>query len=175
MTYAWAFGDDTLGSGAAVTHTYASAGTYTAVVTASNSANTGTATTQLAVTAAGDVAISGLQATNDSPTTLGQATTLTATVGSGTGVSYSWAFGDGDIGSGAIVVHTHPDLGTYMAVVTSINSINAITATTQVTVTDSAISGLNAASDSPMEPGRTTTLTATVSAGTHISYTWAFW
>jgi uncharacterized protein RhaS with RHS repeats len=50
VSYTWAFGGDTLGSGAVVTHTYASAGSYTAVVTATNSANTVTVTTQVTVT-----------------------------------------------------------------------------------------------------------------------------
>jgi YD repeat-containing protein len=73
-----------------------------------------------------------------------------------------------------VVTHTYPDLGTYVAVVTATNSINAITATTQVTVTDRTISGLTAANDGPMELERTTTLTAAVSAGSNVSYAWAF-
>ena len=36
VTYAWAFGDDALGSGANAQHTYAAIGDYTAVVTATN-------------------------------------------------------------------------------------------------------------------------------------------
>jgi spore coat protein U-like protein len=36
-SFAWDFGDSNFGSGAVVTHTYAAAGTYTVVVTASNS------------------------------------------------------------------------------------------------------------------------------------------
>ena len=37
VSYSWSFGDGTTGSGDTVTHAYASAGSYTAVVTATNS------------------------------------------------------------------------------------------------------------------------------------------
>ena len=66
--------------------------------------------------------ISGLAAVNDSPTILGQVTTLTATVSAGSNVNYTWAFGDGDTSAGAIVTHTYPGVGLYTAVVTASNS-----------------------------------------------------
>ncbi len=50
LTYAWNFGDGSFGAGATITHTYAAAGTYTAVVTATNSAGSLTATTTVYVT-----------------------------------------------------------------------------------------------------------------------------
>ncbi|HEC36404.1 MAG TPA: PKD domain-containing protein, partial [Anaerolineae bacterium] len=45
IRYTWSFGDGTSGTGQVVTHTYAAAGVYTAVVTLSNSINTVTTTT----------------------------------------------------------------------------------------------------------------------------------
>ena len=74
-------------------------------------------------------------ATNDSPTTLGQFTTLTATILMSGDISYTWAFGDGDISSGAVVTHTYPDIGFYTAMVTASNSVNVLTATTTITIT----------------------------------------
>lgn len=50
MTFTWDFGDGTTGSGAAVTHTYTAAGTYTAKVTASNAAGSLQAETTVYVT-----------------------------------------------------------------------------------------------------------------------------
>ncbi len=82
-----------------------------------------------------DEAIAGLSATNDSPTALGQATTLTATVTAGSNASYTWAFGDGQTGSGSVVTHTYPAVDLYTAVVTASNSVNVVTATTSVTIT----------------------------------------
>jgi RHS repeat-associated protein len=124
-------------------------------------------------TAAG-VPIAGLSAVNDGPTTLGQLTTLTATVTAGTDVSYAWAFGDGEMGSGSVVTHTYPDAGVYTAVVTASNSVSVVTATTAVTITDVPIAGLSAVNDSPTLAGWSTTLTATVTAGSNVTYTWAF-
>ena len=43
--------------------------------------------------------------------------------------------GDGVMGSGAVVTHTYPAIGVYMAVVTASNSINAITVTKTVSIT----------------------------------------
>ena len=79
--------------------------------------------------------ISGLVAANDSPTVLGHATTLTATVAAGSNITYTWAFGDGGLGSGAVVSHTYPAVGVYTAVVTASNSVSSLTATTTVSIT----------------------------------------
>jgi len=79
-------------------------------------------------------AIAGLVATNDSPTLLGDLTTLTATITAGSNVSYTWSFGDDTTGSGAVVTHTYPAVGVYTAVVTASNSVSVLTATTTVTV-----------------------------------------
>jgi hypothetical protein len=85
-----------------------------------------------------------LTATNDGPTTLGQATTLTATITANSGgtlflpdnMTYAWDFGDMDTGSGAVVTHTYPATGTYTALVIASNSASILTATTTVTVVE---------------------------------------
>jgi hypothetical protein len=76
IAYTWAFGDGDSGSGGVVAHTYPAIGVYTATITATNSVDIVTATTTVTV----DEAIAGLAATNDSPTEVGDATTLTATI-----------------------------------------------------------------------------------------------
>jgi uncharacterized repeat protein (TIGR01451 family) len=78
----------------------------------------------------------GLSAINDSPTMLGEVTTLTATVTAGGNVSYSWAFDDGMFGSGAVATHTYPAVGFYAALVTASNSAGELTATTWVTIAE---------------------------------------
>jgi len=50
ITFTWDFGDSTLGSGVIVTHTYVATGTYTAIVTATNSMGPVSATTIVQVT-----------------------------------------------------------------------------------------------------------------------------
>ncbi len=119
VVYSWGFGDGTGGNGAVPVHTYAAAGVYTAVVTASNSAGSSLASTRVLV----DEAITGLRAVNDSPTLLGRATTLTATLVSSSNVTYSWDFGDGTGSSGAMVGHVYTATGVYAVTVTATNSI----------------------------------------------------
>jgi PKD repeat protein len=121
-----------------VQHTYEQAGDWTATVTASNSVGWASASTLVSVErTVVDVAIEGLAAINDSPTLLGQATTLTATVTAGSDVAYSWAFGDGtsSTGEGAVVQFTYPASGDYVAIVTASNSVGLVTTTTTVSVT----------------------------------------
>jgi CSLREA domain-containing protein/uncharacterized repeat protein (TIGR01451 family) len=133
VVYTWDFGD---GSGTStnapfVDHTYSATGVYIAMVTASNSNNSQNATTIVTIN---DAPITGLNAGNDGPTTLGNPTTLTASITGGTNVNYAWAFGDGTNGSGATVMHTYPDVGQYTAVVTATNSIGSVVDTTIVTI-----------------------------------------
>jgi hypothetical protein len=70
-------------------------------------------------------------------------------------------------------MYTYPMVGIYTAVVTATNPVSQESAETVVTV-DEAIDGLGATNDSPTVLGSPTTLTATVSAGSNVSYTWAF-
>ncbi len=169
VAYTWAFGDGTLGDGAVVTHIYPLVGMYTAVVTASNSVSMLTATTSVTV----DEAIAGLSAVNDSPTPLGSPTALTVTIAAGTNVTCTWAFGDGGTSSGTAVTHTYPAVGVYNGIITASNSVSLLTASTVVTV-DETIAGLGATNDSPTTLGNSTALTATVTAGSNIAYTWTF-
>ncbi len=50
VSYTWNFGDNHFGSGAAVTHTYVTTGTFTAIVTATNSVNNLSASTLVTIT-----------------------------------------------------------------------------------------------------------------------------
>jgi PKD repeat protein len=118
--------------------------------------------------------IHGLEAINDSPTVVGESTTLTGTVSSGTNITYSWNFGDGTSGEGQILTHTYPYISNYTAILTATNSISIAVTTTSVTIYEEEISGLTAVNSSPTNIGETTVLTATVLSGTNISYGWAF-
>jgi hypothetical protein len=81
VAYAWSFGDGNSGTGATVNHSYATTGTFTAVVTASNPTGLISATTEVIIEAAPpDEPITGLVATNDGPTPVGSPTQLTTTL-----------------------------------------------------------------------------------------------
>ena len=64
--------------------------------------------------------------------------------------------------------------GSKNVIVTATNGAGVVTATTIVTITDVPITGLFAINDSPTPLDQITTLTATVVAGSDITYTWNF-
>ena len=145
-------------------------GSYTVVITATNCDSGSVVTDTLDVTVT-DLPISGLLAANDSPTMLGETTTLTASVESGTSVVYTWDLGDETSAEGAVVEHVYPAGGDYTAVVTATNSLGSEVATTTVTIDTPGI-GLGAINDSPTVLGLTTTLTATAESGAGVEYAW---
>jgi hypothetical protein len=117
-----------------------------------------------------------LEASNDGPTPLGSSTMLTATLTftPSTEFTYTWAFGDNGSGDGSVVTHTFPYAGVYTAVVTASQILSDwLVAATTVTV-EEVLTGLSILNDSPTLFGDSTTLTATVTAGSHPGYEWAF-
>jgi hypothetical protein len=78
--------------------------------------------------------ITGLTATNDSPTPLGRPTTFTATVTAGSNLIYTWDFGDTYTATGQVVTHTYAEPGVYTATVTATNLVSNATTTTTVVV-----------------------------------------
>ncbi|MGW8250463.1 MAG: PKD domain-containing protein, partial [Anaerolineales bacterium] len=121
VTYTWQADDQPpathLGGGSdSAAFTWESIGTKLIQITADNSFSQVSSTHTITIT---DVAISGLVAISNSPTPLGQPTTLSASVQDGTNVVFDWDFGDGVSGSGAQVTHTYPATGSYTARVTA--------------------------------------------------------
>ena len=171
VTYEWDFGDGSPTETAQnVTHTYPAVGNYTATVTATNSVSSDSTTTSVTV----DQTIAGLSASNDSPTALGSLTSLSASVTAGSNITYEWDFGDGSPNeTGQNVTHTYPTVGDYIATVTATNSVSSDSTTTSVAINQT-ITGLSATNDSPTTLGETTTLTATISAGSNVTYEWDF-
>jgi PKD repeat protein len=78
--------------------------------------------------------MSGLSATNNSPTVLGNPTTLTASVAGPYYANFNWSFGDATVGYGGSIVHTYAALGVYTATVTATNGGFTNTLSTRVTV-----------------------------------------
>jgi PKD repeat protein len=169
-SYSWNFGD---GSAASTqqnpSHTYNSAGTYTAKLTVTDSstpAKTATSNVTITVSAVG----SPLTATASGTPTSGQVPLNVAFTGTGTGgtppYGYSWNFGDGSAASTQQnPSHTYNSAGTYTAKLTVTDSSTpAKTATSNVIITASPIAGT--------VPGAPTGLTA--SAGNaQVSLGWA--
>lgn len=137
-SFEWDFGDGTSAGGAQVSHAYATAGTYTVVLTVTDDAGrVGTTTTSVTV-GSGDPSAnftfnpSAPRAGN--PVTF-DASTSTAATGR-TITSYTWSFGDGTTGTGRTVTKTYALAGTYDVVLTvTDNAGKTGTATRSVTVT----------------------------------------
>lgn len=86
-----------------------------------------------------EVAITGLKAHNDGPTTLGHTTWLYTTMTTGSNVRFEWDCGDGYTARGTNVRHTYTQPGEYMATVTARNATSTMRATTFVMVCQSDI------------------------------------
>lgn len=118
LSYSWSFGDGTSGTGASVSHTYASPGVYTVSLTVKDSDGS-TSTVPRSVTVHGAPAAAFTAATANP--TAGAPVSFN---GSGSGeqdgsiASYSWNFGDGSAGSGPLVSHTYLKPGIYTATLT---------------------------------------------------------
>ncbi len=122
-----------------------------------------------------DTPFTALSLQSDAPTALGGTTTFTATH-DGAPQLYAWSFGDGSVRqtTDPVVTYTYATTGRYTALVTATNTATVLTATTTVTVTEVPVAGLAAYNDGPTPIGEPTTLNATVSAGTNVSFTWDF-
>src|SRR2546430_378765 len=114
--YVWDFGDDIGGTGATVTHSYATAGGHRASVIVTDTVR-GTAEGSVTLT------VSDLVITSEASRTqavTGEAISFTgsATGGAGGPYAYSWDFGDGKTETGATVTHSYATAGTFTPKVT---------------------------------------------------------
>ncbi len=119
QTYRWSFGDGAwaTGSGHGASHTYSSAGTYSALLAVTDdSGNTAVTTKDIIVTNAAPTAALTLSCS-------GQTCSFDGSGSSdrdGAIIAYHWSFGDGATGDGATAQHTfaHPGTNTVTLTVT---------------------------------------------------------
>ncbi|WP_299325033.1 PKD domain-containing protein [uncultured Maribacter sp.] len=122
VSYAWDYGDGTMGSGITSTHTYTLVGNFTAKLTITDSADLTNTENILITVSAPD---------NTAPTAVAAATPLSgetpllidfdasASTDDNGIFSYSWDFGDGTANeTGSLISHTYTDEGTYNAILT---------------------------------------------------------
>ncbi len=134
-----------------------------------------------AVRNAGALAVT-VVATNNSPTILGQMTTLTATVNvtDTSKLTFAWILGDSQAANGAVVKHAYREVGDYEAWVIVSDGVNVVSAHTLVKIVPVPPpivvppKGLRAGSDAPQEAGKPIRFWATVDQGTDVIYTWDF-
>jgi len=140
-SWSWNFGDSSSVNATQQNpvHTYASAGTYTVALTATNSAGSNTLTRTGYITVSSGVVapvanFAGTPSSGTAPLTV----TFTDS-STNTPTSWSWSFGDGSSVNATVKnpVHTYASAGTYTVALTATNSAgsNTITRTNYITVT----------------------------------------
>jgi PKD repeat protein len=136
LTYSWSFGDGTTASGQNVDHAFASAGTYTVILTVSDSEGAHTSVTATATVTGGPTGSAG-------PAQAGQEGSLFSFVGTASGglgaLGFSWNFGDGTSPVTGTLTPTHVYAvdGQYTVTLTVTDSLGRTgTYTTGATVTN---------------------------------------
>ncbi|RGE16223.1 PKD domain-containing protein, partial [Leucobacter sp. wl10] len=175
VEYTWDFGDGSpvvTGASAAVAHTYAETGTYTAKLTVRDSRGlVGTAEESVSV-----VGPNQLPTASFTPSASGLTVTVDGSGSAdadGTVESYSWDWGDGsEPGSGALASHAYAAAGTYTVTLTATDDRGGSSSTTrEVEVTHAAPAATFEASASGLtvetDAGETT-----ASDGATLSYAW---
>jgi len=188
-SYVWSFGDGGSSSGVTPSHTYNSAGAYTAQLTATDddgATDTATRTIQVSAT---PVANNPPSASFTASPTSGQApltvsfNASSSSDSDGTITSYVWSFGDGGSSSGVTTSHTYNSAGAYIAQLTVTDDDGATdtaTRTIQVSATPVANNPPSASFTASPTSGQaplTVSFNASSSSdsdGTITSYAWAF-
>ncbi len=173
-TCKWTFGDGGTANTCSASHSYTSAGTFTAIVTATDALGvTATNNTTMTVSPKLTVAVT----TSTSNPVVGQSLTLTATPSGGVGTATcTWNFGDNTTGPGCSTIHTYATSGTFTATVTA-TDVLTVNATKSVTFNvGSALAVILVISANPTELAVSTTFTARATGGSppYFSYNWTF-
>lgn len=177
VTYAWNFGDGNTGSGQTINHTYATTGTFTVYLTATNNLTSVVITKSVT---SEHKPISGLALTVfPQPAAYLNPIQFIATIDQGTGVTYDWRFAQVTATTAESVVVFTNDLpeGTYTAWVTASNGLNSQTVIETFDIElipDEAISGLTVQNSGPTPFLATTIFTANIATGENVRFQWNF-
>ena len=177
--YSWNFGDSSTGSGFSVTHTYATAGTYSVTLTITdNSGSTGSANLGIVIQDRPPIPTITSSTTN----TLTLTTVYVNSTGSydpdGNIVAYSWNFGDGSTASGASASHSFSIAGAYTVNMTLTDNSGSMSSTTLIISVDDRppVAVISSTSTNPLT-GTSISFDGTSSSdpdGSVVSYAWSF-
>ncbi|RZB28882.1 MAG: hypothetical protein AEth_01486 [Candidatus Argoarchaeum ethanivorans] len=136
VSYNWTFGDGNTSEVANTTHTYATANTYTVILTVTDN-DSATNTTTVTIVVSNQPPTAFITAPTASGTYhVGDEVSFHATDSSdpdGYIVSYNWTFGDGNTSEVANTTHTYATANTYTVILTVTDNDSA-TNTTTVTI-----------------------------------------
>lgn len=142
VSHEWNFGDGTRATGVAVSHSYAAAGVYSAVLTVTD--NSGLSHSDLVeVTVVGSnvapVAVLTASATTGTAPLSVSFSGAGSSHADGSIVSWSWNFGDGTGASGATVSKSYATAGTYVVVLTVTDNLGGTGSATTTIVVNPAV------------------------------------
>jgi PKD repeat protein/sugar lactone lactonase YvrE len=173
LSYSWNYGDGSAaGTGASSTHTYAAAGSYTVVLTVTDSLGHHTsASNGLTVVMAPTAQISSIsQASPD----VGQTVSFSGT-GTGQGaLSYAWDFGDGTHASGSTVSHAYTALGSNTVTLTVSDAFGHATPATSTVSVASLAPTAHITPVTSGTAGQSLTFSGSGSGQGSLSYAWNF-
>lgn len=122
-TFAWTFGDSGTANGAAVSHTFQQAGTFTVTLTVGKDANTSSASRTFVVSPGSEVPLEASFNTsaacvgNSCSAEAGLEVTFTST-SKGNPTSQTWTFSDGGTANGPTATHTFQQAGNFTVTLT---------------------------------------------------------
>lgn len=179
LVYEWQLGDGATASGKNVTHTYAGTGAFTAIVTATNSAGSATASTIVLVTNQSPLANAGAnqEALVDATVTLNASGS--SDPDGHTPLAYGWRQTDGPpvtLSSAAVAQPTFtapatPASLTFSLIVTDARGLASTADEVTILIKDRAPSALAASNSGPTILGQATTLSANAS-GSNLTFQW---
>lgn len=137
LTYNWAWGDGTTGTGLVATKSFGEPGTYTVTFNAEGPINTDTETCLVTVTPP-PVEAPVLSQCVARPTTagVGETVNFSATVTGTRPIDFEYDFGDGTTANTLSATHVYSEPGTYNATLTATNPAGSDTCAFTVTVVD---------------------------------------
>ncbi len=174
-TQTWKFGDGNTATGASVSHSYTTAGTFnTTLIVASDNGCIDSITKAITVNPkpVADFTVPAAQCLSGNNYNF----TSTATVSAGSITTQTWKFGDGNTATGASVLHSYATAGTFnttLIVVSNNGCIDSITKA--ITVNPKPVASFTAPVAQCLSGNSYGfTSTSTVSAGSITTQTWKF-
>ena len=176
-SWAWSFGDGGTSTERSPVHTYATAGTYTVTLTASNGAGVDTVTRSgyITVSTAAIIPVALFHSNATSGTIPLSVQFLDSSTNSPT--SWAWSFGDGGTSTEQSPVHTYTTAGTFTVTLTATNTGGSNTVTKAGEIVVGSVSARPVASFiSTVESGNAPLVVQFVDSSTNTptSWVWSF-
>src|SRR3989441_45302 len=176
VSFVWAYGDGSAGTGITSTHIYSTSGTFSITVTATDSSSPpqiATSSRSMTVVAALTVP-SALAGPN--PNDAGVLGNFLASTNGGVGgVSGNWTFGDGASRTGCSTTHVYSNPGTFTVVVTAQDSLGVTASKTVSEVVNAQPTVSFTISPTSAISSQSVTITATTVGGTNpFNFSWNF-